>query len=85
MNRFLISLCSLNQPGSSSSADNHFSLLSPVNFRVPESILDNIRQPLSYGAVADDADGDAEFIVEDTAEVAHEDSILPEVVSEGEP
>jgi hypothetical protein len=48
-----------------------------ANLGVPGSILGNIGQPLTHDAAPYDAD-------DDTAEVAHEDTVLLRIVSERE-
>jgi hypothetical protein len=77
MNRFLINLRSLDGSGISSSAAQHFSQYSVPNFRVPDSILGNIGQPLNYGIVHDNADDNIDFTINDTAETIREESTLP--------
>lgn len=49
MNRFLISLRSLDDPGSMDTDAQHFSRFSAPRFRVPESIFGNIGEELTHG------------------------------------
>jgi hypothetical protein len=60
MNRFLINLRSLDHPGTSNSDAQHFSRFSASNFRVSDSIVESIGQPLDYGEAQADADEDAD-------------------------
>ena len=60
MNRFFINLRSLDHPASTNTDAQHFSRFSIANFRVPESLLGNIGQPMDDGARRDDEDADVE-------------------------
>jgi hypothetical protein len=64
MNRFLINLRSLDHPGTSDSDAQHFSRFSALNFRVSNSIIGNIGQPLDYGTEQADADEDSDINVD---------------------
>jgi hypothetical protein len=60
MNRFLINLRSLDHSSTSNSDAQHFSRFSARSFRVSDSIIESIGQPLDYGEAQADADEDAD-------------------------
>jgi hypothetical protein len=67
MNRFLINLRSLNSSGVSSSDAQHFSQFSTANFKVPDSILGNIGQPLDHGTEHVDVDENVNILFASTS------------------
>lgn len=75
INRFTINLRSLDNEEAliSTSAAQHFSRFSVPNFRVPESVLGNIGEPLQYGG--ESIEGDLEQHSE------HDDSITNRTTS----
>jgi hypothetical protein len=76
MNRFLINLRSLDFAGTANSDAQHFSRFSVANFRVPESILGNIGQPLEHSSEQGDADDEAYLDIDASGAAAGEHPVI---------
>jgi hypothetical protein len=81
MNRFLINLRSLDHHGTSNSDAQHFSRFSAPNFRLSDSIIGSIGQPLDYGEAQANADQDTDINVDTSIAATEQTPIALSVIS----